>query len=110
MAIKVLSTEIESMRGEREFIAELSALSVIRHENLVRLRGCCVDGAGRYLVYDYMDNNSLTHTLLGKPMLLISKFDYLNDPHFNYWYFNWLILGDFVIFLKQIIDSYNECK
>lgn len=103
MAIKVLSTEIESMRGEREFIAELSALSVIRHENLVRLRGCCVDGAGRYLVYDYMDNNSLTHTLLGKPMLLISKFD-------SYWYFNWLILGDFVIFLKQIIDSYNECK
>lgn len=65
VAIKVLSTEIESMRGEREFIAELSALSVIRHENLVRLQGCCVDGAGRYLVYDYMENNSLTHTLLG---------------------------------------------
>ncbi|ONI03083.1 hypothetical protein PRUPE_6G237400 [Prunus persica] len=65
VAIKVLSTEIESMRGEREFIAELSTLSVIRHENLVRLQGCCVDGAGRYLVYDYMENNSLTHTLLG---------------------------------------------
>ncbi|TQD69244.1 hypothetical protein C1H46_045223 [Malus baccata] len=53
------------MRGEREFIAELAALSVIRHENLVRLQGCCVDGAARYLVYDYMENNSLTQTLLG---------------------------------------------
>ncbi|KAK9920897.1 hypothetical protein M0R45_029435 [Rubus argutus] len=65
VAIKVLSIELESMRGEREFIAELSALSVIRHENLVKLKGCCVDGAARYLVYDYMENNSLSHTLLG---------------------------------------------
>ncbi|KAM2566355.1 hypothetical protein TB2_009295 [Malus domestica] len=65
VAVKVLSVELESMRGEREFIAELAALSVIRHENLVRLQGCCVDGAARYLVYDYMENNSLTHTLLG---------------------------------------------
>ncbi|PON69283.1 Serine/threonine protein kinase [Parasponia andersonii] len=65
VGIKVLSIELESMRGEREFIAELAALSDIRHENLVRLRGCCVDGATRYLVYDYMENNSLSHTLLG---------------------------------------------
>ncbi|KAL6141972.1 hypothetical protein ACLB2K_060257 [Fragaria x ananassa] len=65
VAIKVLSIELESMRGEREFIAELAALSVISHENLVKLQGCCVDGAARYLVYDYMINNSLSHTLLG---------------------------------------------
>lgn len=61
----MLSIEIESMRGEREFINELTALSDIKHENLVRLRGCCVDGATRYLVYDFMENNSLAHTLLG---------------------------------------------
>ncbi|GMN39130.1 hypothetical protein TIFTF001_008352 [Ficus carica] len=65
VGIKVLSIELENMRGEREFIAELAALSDIKHENLVRLRGCCVDGATRYLVYDYMENNSLSHTLLG---------------------------------------------
>ena len=65
MAVKVLSVEVESMRGEREFISEIAALSDIRHENLVTLRGCCVDGAKRYLVYDYMENNSLVHTLLG---------------------------------------------
>ncbi|KAJ6331211.1 hypothetical protein OIU76_009732 [Salix suchowensis] len=64
VAVKVLSVEIESMRGEREFISEIAALSDIRHENLVILRGCCVDGANRYLVYDYMENNSLVHTLL----------------------------------------------
>lgn len=65
MAVKVLSVEVESMRGEREFISEIAALCDIKHENLVTLRGCCVDGAKRYLVYDYMENNSLVHTLLG---------------------------------------------
>ncbi|KAL7265100.1 hypothetical protein ACSBR1_002953 [Camellia fascicularis] len=65
VAIKVLAVELESMRGEREFISELSALSDIKHENLVKLRGCCVNGAERFLVYDYMENNSLSHTLLG---------------------------------------------
>lgn len=66
MAIKVLSVELESMRGEREFITELAALSNIKHENLVMLRGCCVYGAERLLVYDHMENNSLSHAFLGK--------------------------------------------
>ncbi|KAF3442838.1 hypothetical protein FNV43_RR16756 [Rhamnella rubrinervis] len=65
VAVKVLSIELESMRGEREFVSELAALSQYRHENLVRLLGCCVEGASRYLVYDYMENNSLTQTFLG---------------------------------------------
>ncbi|KAK0583913.1 hypothetical protein LWI29_004988 [Acer saccharum] len=64
VAVKVLSIELESMRGEREFVSELSALSNIKHENLVTLHGCCIDGANRYLVYDYMENNSLAHRLL----------------------------------------------
>lgn len=71
MAVKVLSIELDSMRGEREFIAEISSLSDIRHENLVTLRGCCVDGANRYVVYDYMENNSLAHTLLGESVSLL---------------------------------------
>lgn len=65
MAVKVLSVEVESMRGEREFVSEIAALSDLRHENLVTLKGCCVDGAQRLLVYDYMENNSLNHTFLG---------------------------------------------
>ncbi|CAN1775788.1 Cold-responsive protein kinase 1 [Linum perenne] len=64
VAVKVLSVDIESMRGERQFISELAAISNLRHENLVTLQGCCVDGADRYLVYQYMENNSLAHKLL----------------------------------------------
>lgn len=65
IAVKVLSVETESMRGEREFISEIAALSDINHENLVTLKGCCVDGAQRLLVYEFMENNSLSHTFLG---------------------------------------------
>ncbi|MCD9646995.1 hypothetical protein HAX54_037273 [Datura stramonium] len=65
IAAKVLSVELESMRGEREFVSEIAALSDIKHENLVNLRGCCVDGAHRLLVYDYMENNSLSQSFLG---------------------------------------------
>lgn len=69
MAIKVLSVELESMRGEREFISEIAALSDVHHENLVNLHGCCVEGAKRCLVYDYMENNSLSHRFLGNSFL-----------------------------------------
>ncbi|XP_010325990.1 putative serine/threonine-protein kinase isoform X1 [Solanum lycopersicum] len=74
MAVKVLSVELESMRGEREFVSEIAALSDIKHENLVNLRGCCVDGAHRLLVYDYMENNSLSLTLLAGGEQNRSKF------------------------------------
>lgn len=65
VAVKALSLEPGTMQGEKEFISELAALSNIRHENLVTLHGCCVHGANRYLVYAYMENNCLAHTLLG---------------------------------------------
>nr|GMD65458.1 putative serine/threonine-protein kinase isoform X1 [Ipomoea batatas] len=69
VAVKVLSVELGSLRGEREFISEISALSDIKHENLVRLRGCCVNGDHRLLVYDYMENNSLIHCFLGEMVM-----------------------------------------
>ncbi|KHN48301.1 Putative LRR receptor-like serine/threonine-protein kinase [Glycine soja] len=65
VAVKVLSVEVESMRGEREFVAELATLANIKHQNLVSLKGCCVEGVHRYLVYDYMENNSLYNAFLG---------------------------------------------
>ncbi|KAK1563731.1 hypothetical protein Q3G72_031841 [Acer saccharum] len=81
VAVKVLSIELESMRGEREFVSELSALSNIKHENLVTLHGCCIDGANRYLVYDYMENNSLAHRLLeqGEHYLVQKAWQLYND-------------------------------
>ncbi|KAH9611048.1 hypothetical protein KSS87_018951 [Heliosperma pusillum] len=62
-AIKVLSTE--SKQGVREFLTEIKLISETRHENLVKLYGCCVEGKHRILVYNYLENNCLAQTLLG---------------------------------------------
>uniref|UniRef100_A0A0E0HIA8 non-specific serine/threonine protein kinase n=1 Tax=Oryza nivara TaxID=4536 RepID=A0A0E0HIA8_ORYNI len=44
---------------EREFQAEVEALSATRHENLVPLLGFCIRGRLRLLIYPYMANGSL---------------------------------------------------
>lgn len=63
-AIKVLSAE--SRQGAKEFLTEIQVISEIKHENLVKLYGCCVEGNHRILLYNYLENNSLAETLLGK--------------------------------------------
>ncbi|KAK6154519.1 hypothetical protein DH2020_008767 [Rehmannia glutinosa] len=62
-AIKVLSSE--SRQGVREFLTEIQVISDVKHENLVKLYGCCVEGDQRILVYNYLENNSLADTLIG---------------------------------------------
>lgn len=63
VAVKVLSPE--SRQGLREFVTELTVLANIEHENLVAILGCCVEGNNRMLVSGYLENNSLSQTLLG---------------------------------------------
>ncbi|CAM0909390.1 unnamed protein product [Alopecurus aequalis] len=63
VAVKVLS--LQSRQGAKEFLSELLAISDISHENLVKLYGCCVEGSHKILVYNYLENNSLSQTLLG---------------------------------------------
>ncbi|XWS27518.1 hypothetical protein CRYUN_Cryun26dG0121800 [Craigia yunnanensis] len=62
-AIKVLSAE--SRQGVREFVTEITVISEIEHENLVKFYGCCIEDNHRILVYNYLENNSLAQTLLG---------------------------------------------
>ncbi|CAH9107747.1 unnamed protein product [Cuscuta epithymum] len=62
-AIKVLSAK--SKQGVQEFLTEIQVISDIEHENLVKLYGCCVEDEHRILVYNYLPNNSLGHSLLG---------------------------------------------
>jgi Leucine-rich repeat (LRR) protein len=60
-AVKRLSGDCGQM--EREFRAEVEALSQAQHENLVMLRGYCLYGNDRLLVYSYMENGSLDYWL-----------------------------------------------
>nr|KYP72016.1 Tyrosine-sulfated glycopeptide receptor 1 [Cajanus cajan] len=61
LAIKKLSGDLGLM--EREFKAEVEALSTAQHENLVALQGYCVHEGFRLLIYTYMENGSLDYWL-----------------------------------------------
>ncbi|XP_006646900.1 tyrosine-sulfated glycopeptide receptor 1-like [Oryza brachyantha] len=57
LAIKKLNTEMCLM--EREFTAEIEALTMAQHDNLVPLWGYCIHRNSRLLIYSYMENGSL---------------------------------------------------
>ncbi|KAK9265761.1 hypothetical protein L1049_003379 [Liquidambar formosana] len=60
-AIKRLSGDCGQV--EREFRAEVEALSRAQHKNLVSLQGYCRHGTDRMLIYSYMENGSLDYWL-----------------------------------------------
>lgn len=64
LAIKKLNGEMCLM--EREFTAEVEALTVAQHDNLVPLWGYCIQGNSRLLIYSYMENGSLDDWLHNK--------------------------------------------
>ncbi|CAH8386871.1 unnamed protein product [Eruca vesicaria subsp. sativa] len=60
-AVKKLSGDCGQM--EREFQAEVEALSRAEHKNLVSLQGYCKHGNDRLLIYSFMENGSLDYWL-----------------------------------------------
>ncbi|CAI9290104.1 unnamed protein product [Lactuca saligna] len=64
VAVKQLS--VASHHGKSQFITEISTISSVQHRNLVKLHGCCIEGARRLLVYEYLENKSLDQALFGK--------------------------------------------
>ncbi|KAJ3692105.1 hypothetical protein LUZ60_012455 [Juncus effusus] len=64
VAVKQLSSK--SRQGNREFLNEAGIISALRHPNLVRLFGCCIDGNQLLLIYEFMENNSLGRALFGR--------------------------------------------
>lgn len=60
-AVKRLSGDCGQM--EREFQAEVEALSRAQHKNLVSLQGYCQYRNDRLLIYSYMENGSLDYWL-----------------------------------------------
>ncbi|XP_020589062.1 probable receptor-like protein kinase At5g18500 [Phalaenopsis equestris] len=52
-------------QAEKEFGVEVEAIGHVRHKNLVRLLGYCVEGTQRMLVYEYVNNGNLEQWLHG---------------------------------------------
>ncbi|XP_042009807.1 probable receptor-like protein kinase At5g18500 [Salvia splendens] len=52
-------------QAEKEFGVEVEAIGHVRHKNLVRLLGYCIEGTHRMLVYEYVNNANLEQWLHG---------------------------------------------
>jgi serine/threonine protein kinase len=63
IAVKQLSSN--SSQGNREFLNEIGIISALQHPCLVKLYGCCVEGDQLFLIYEYMEKNSLARALFG---------------------------------------------
>lgn len=69
VAIKRLNIQ-GSLQGHKEFVAEIAAITNLKHENVVSLKGYCMFLRERLLVYEYMPNKTLEHHLHGMIMMV----------------------------------------
>ncbi|KAJ0034142.1 hypothetical protein Pint_24196 [Pistacia integerrima] len=52
-------------QADMDFRVEVEAIGHVRHKNLVRLLGYCIEGTHRLLVYEYVNNGNLEQWLRG---------------------------------------------
>ncbi|XP_071702252.1 probable L-type lectin-domain containing receptor kinase S.5 [Rutidosis leptorrhynchoides] len=92
VAVKWFSRE--SLKGEDDFLAELTIINRLRHKHLVRLLGWCHKNGKLLLVYEYMRKGSLDmhlFTVTGDPLswsqrrtILIGVASALHYLHYEY--------------------------
>ncbi|KAG8663071.1 hypothetical protein MANES_01G174900v8 [Manihot esculenta] len=63
IVVAVKRLKAESFQGHKEWLAEVNYLGQLRHENVVKLIGYCVESENRLLVYEFMPKGSLENHL-----------------------------------------------
>lgn len=93
--------------GEKQFKAEVRTIGSLHHVNLVRLRGYCVRGKDRLLVYDFMNKGSLDKHLFAKEAVVEGNAGSSKPPQLLEWKkrFN-IVLGT----ARAIKYLHEECE
>ena len=68
IAIRRLS--MGSGQGDLEFKNKILLMAKLHHRNLVKLRGFCLEGNERLLIYEFVSNGSLDQVIFGKVAIL----------------------------------------
>ncbi|XVF43081.1 hypothetical protein PTKIN_Ptkin02bG0011900 [Pterospermum kingtungense] len=63
MVVAVKKLKPEGFQGHKEWLTEVDYLGQLRHPNLVKLFGYCLEGENRLLVYEFMPKGSLENHL-----------------------------------------------
>ncbi|XP_047956802.1 probable serine/threonine-protein kinase PBL25 [Salvia hispanica] len=58
--------QLERNTGGKDFVFDISNLSLLRHPNLVKMVGYCGEGEQRHMVYEYMPSGSLKSFLFDR--------------------------------------------
>nr|XP_043615999.1 probable serine/threonine-protein kinase PBL26 [Erigeron canadensis] len=61
--VAVKQLDRHGTKANKEFLAEVKLLSLLRHPNLAELIGYCADGDQRILVFEYMEKGSLKNLM-----------------------------------------------
>ncbi|XP_049382936.1 receptor-like serine/threonine-protein kinase SD1-8 [Solanum stenotomum] len=61
--IAVKKQDVTSRQGFTEFENEVKLIAKLQHRNLTKLLGYCINGTEKFLVYEFMANNSLNKVI-----------------------------------------------
>ncbi|CAL0299002.1 unnamed protein product [Lupinus luteus] len=70
MPVAVKTLNQDGFQGHKEWLAEVNYLGELRHPNLVKLVGYCIEDEQRLLVYEFMCRGSLERHLFKKNVYL----------------------------------------
>jgi hypothetical protein len=66
VAVKKLEPKGATHGEVDDFLNEVVFITKMKHRNLVNLKGYCMRGKERMLVYEYVENMDVEHCLLSK--------------------------------------------